>query len=98
ELFVRDDLGVEDDAHDLGVAGQTRADLTVGGIGRVAPGVADLGRVDALGLPELALGSPEAAHAEHGELHALGERLLQWGAVHEVALGYGHGLGAAGQG
>ena len=41
-------------------------------------GVADRGDVDAVAeLPELALGAPEAAHAEHRRLEPLGIRPLQ---------------------
>jgi len=51
---------VEHDQHDLGVPGPAGADLLIGRIGGEAPGVAGGGGVDPLGLPELALGAPEA--------------------------------------
>src|SRR5262249_21116772 len=65
---------VEADEHRLGVAGAARADLLVGWVRRVAAGVADSCRVDAGGLPEHALGTPEAAHPDYRLLEALGER------------------------
>ena len=78
---------VEHHQHGLGVAGAAAADLLVGGVGREAAGVADGGGPDALGLPELALRAPEAAHAEHGLLEALGEGRRERVAEHEMALG-----------
>ena len=89
---------VEHDEHDLVVAGARAAHLLVGGVGGEAAGVADRGRVHAVGLPELALRAPEAAHAEHRHLVALGEGGLQRGAEHVVGLGDGHLLSAAGEG
>src|SRR5690606_4504026 len=68
QLFVGDALGVEDDAHDLCLAGLARAHPVVRRTEREAAGLADLGRIHAFGLPELALGPPEAAHAEDGHL------------------------------
>src|SRR6476646_770470 len=56
QLLVARLLGVEDDQDGLGVAGGAGADLLVGGVRRLAAGVADRRRVDARGLPEDALG------------------------------------------
>ena len=70
QTLVADDLGVVDDDDGLGVTGETGAHLLVGGVRGVAAGVADEGGVDAVELPELALDTPEAAHGEHGGLHA----------------------------
>src|SRR4029453_11069635 len=55
--------GVEHDEHGLGVAGPRRADLLIGRVAGVAAGVADRRGPHAVGLPEDALGAPEAAHA-----------------------------------
>ena len=51
-LPVAGDHGIEDDADHLGVAGQSRADLLVEGIGRVAPGIAGGRAVNARRLPD----------------------------------------------
>ena len=59
-------VGIERDEDDLVVSGHTRADLSIGRVRREAGGVAHRGAVDAVELPELAFGSPEAAHAEQG--------------------------------
>ncbi len=88
--------GVVDDADRFGVAGEAAAHLFVGGVRSVASLVADQGRPDALGLPELALGAPEAAQAEVGDAQVLGVRAEQRGAEDRVAVGDGEGrLGAA---
>ena len=79
------------------MAGAAGADLLVGGVRRVAAGVADRRGPDALGLPEQTLGAPEAAHAEHGLLEALGEGRRDRVAEHEVPLRHGHRLVAPGQ-
>ena len=70
DLVARHLRGVEHDEHGLGVAGRAAADLLVGRVRRVAAGVADGGRVDAVELPEQPLGAPEAAHADDQRLHA----------------------------
>src|SRR5262245_53642261 len=78
ELIVGDLLRVIDHLHDLVVAGAAGADLLVGRIGRQAAGIAHGGRVNALAqLPELALGAPEAAHAEDRGLEAVRVRPLE---------------------
>ena len=64
QLVVGDLLRAVDHEHDLVVAGAPAADLLVGGVRRVAAGVADRRRVDARRLPEAALGAPEAAQPE----------------------------------
>jgi hypothetical protein len=63
----------------------------------MAAGVADRRRHHARQRPELALGAPEAAHAE---LHALQarERILQRPSVHVVAVVQRHFGRATGQG
>src|SRR5207244_10362928 len=83
--------------HDLRVSGRARADLLVGRVLRVAAGVADRGRVDAAGLPELALRAPEAAHAEDRRLDPFRERRAQRRPEHEVALGHRNRLRTPGQ-
>ena len=60
-------------------------------------GVADRRRVHARQLPELPLGAPEAAHAEHRALQSVGKRRLDAMTVDEVAVGHRHALGPAGQ-
>src|SRR3954451_8450733 len=89
--------GVEDGEHGLGVAGPRRADLLIAGVLRVAAGVADRGGPHPVGLPEDALGAPEAAHADDDLLEALGPRGRQRVAEHLVALGDGNGLVATGK-
>ena len=80
------------------MAGATAAGLLVRRVRREAAGVADGRRVDAVGLPELALGAPEAAEPEHRGLETLRPRPDQRLAVDEVLLGNRHRLiGAAGQ-
>src|SRR5919197_4050512 len=87
QLVVRALRGVVDDQHGLGVAGAAAADLLVGGVRRVAAGVADGGGDDAGRLPEEALGAPEAAEREDRRARPLGERRLDALAVDGVALG-----------
>ena len=59
------------------MAGQPGAGFLIGRVGGQAAGIADRRDPDALGLPEQALGAPEAAHAEIGGLQALGIGTLQ---------------------
>jgi hypothetical protein len=68
QVGIGDDLRVEHDQHDLGMAGQAGAGLLVGRIGREAAGIADRRNPDAFGLPEQALRAPEAAQAEQRRL------------------------------
>src|SRR5947207_9140489 len=84
QLVVAHDLRVKDHQHHFGVVGQSRAHFIVGRVLRLAAGVADCGRVHAGGLPEQALGAPEAAHAEHGALQAFWKRRLQRMPIHEM--------------
>src|SRR5919197_263870 len=86
-LVVCDLRGVVDDQHGLGVAGAAAADVLVGGVRRVAAGVADGGGDDAGRLPEEPLGAPEAAEREDRRARPLGERRTDWLAVDGVALG-----------
>ena len=78
-LLVADRFGVKDHQHHFVVAGKARADLLVGGVRGVTGSIADSGGEDAILLPELALGSPKAAHAKHGCFHAFGEGRSQGG-------------------
>ena len=62
---------IVDHQHHLIVAGAAGAHLLVGRVGRVAARVADGGDVNAVAqFPKLALGAPEATHAEHRRLEA----------------------------
>src|SRR5947207_3171828 len=89
---VRRHLRIEDDEHDLGVAGHAGAHFPIRRIRRVAAGVADRGRVDAGRLPELPLRTPEAAHPEDRLLEAGGKRRRDAVAVHIMSIGDGHRL------
>ena len=84
--LVADDGRVEDDADGLGVAGAAGAHLVVRRVLREPAGVADGRGVDALGLPELALGAPEAAQAEDRDLVPGGPRAGHRRAQHGVGL------------
>ena len=75
---------VEDGEHDLDVAGAAGADLLVGRLRHGAARVAGRRRPHARRLPEHPLGAPEAAHAEHRALVAVGERRLEVRAQHCV--------------
>src|SRR5215218_2148235 len=85
DLVAGDLRRVEHDQHRLGVARRSAADLLVGGVRRVAAGVADRRRVHAGELPEQALGAPEAPHADDQRLETVREGRLQRGAEHVVA-------------
>jgi hypothetical protein len=96
QRLVADLRRVEYDQHHLVVAGAARAYLLVGRVWRDARGIAHRRHPDPLAhLPELALGTPEAAQAEHRRLQALGVRPLQRPLVEEVGLGRGNGLAAS---
>ncbi len=86
QVRVRDLGGVVHDPHRLGVAGHAGAHLLVRRVRRGAALVADERRPDALGLPEAALGAPEAAEREVGDLGALRVGALEGGAQHGVPL------------
>src|SRR5919199_260414 len=86
QVTVGDLLAVEDDEHGLGVPGTSATNLLVGRVRCEAPRVADRRRIDAVDLPELALGPPEAAEAEDRGAHTLGKRWLDWRAEHGVPL------------
>ena len=77
---------VEDDLHDLGMARAGTADLVVRRVGRVAALVTDRRRKDAVGLPELALRTPEATQGEVRRLQAGRVGRLERGVQDEVAL------------
>ena len=79
------------------MSGAAGADFFVAGVGGGATGVADGGGPDAGGLPEHALGAPEAAHAEDGGFGALWERGFEGVAEDEVAGGDGQRFVAAGE-
>ena len=98
QLVVGDVGGSVHHQHHLVVPGAPGAHLLVGGVGRVPAGVAHGRGVHAVRLPEVALGAPEAAHAEDGALGALGERRLERSAEHEVARRHRDPLLPAGQG
>src|SRR5207245_2905549 len=80
---------------DLVVAGEAGAHLFVGGVRREAGGVADRCREDARRLPELALGSPEAAEAEYRHLEPRRERRRERMTVHVVSGRHRHAFGPA---
>src|SRR5262245_1541771 len=85
QLLVRDLLWVIDDQNHLVVPGAAGANLLVRRVGRVATGVPDGGDVNAITqFPELAFGAPEAAHAEHRGLEALGIWPLERSAQYEM--------------
>ena len=64
----------------------------------MAGGIADGGDVDAVAqFPEFALGAPEAAHAEHRGLEALGIRPLERPVQDEMLARGGDRRRAAGQ-
>src|SRR6185503_13528861 len=86
------------DQDDLGVAGATAADLFVGRVRGRAAGIADRRRDDAGELPEVLLGTPEAAEAEHGGLRALWPRTGQRRAEDRVSTGRHDGRGSARKG
>ena len=79
------------------MAGMAAAHLFVGGVRGEAARVAHRGAVHTVGLPEDALGTPEAPEPEDRGLEPLGERRLDRVVVHEVGGGHGHLLGASGQ-
>ena len=80
------------------MAGAARAHLLVGGVGGEAAGVAHGRGVHPVGLPELALRAPEAAHAEHGGLEPVREGRPEGRVLDQVAGGNGHLVGPAGEG
>src|SRR5215211_3129717 len=91
QVPVVDLLGVEDDEHGLGVSRTSAAHLLVGRVRREAPRVADRRRVDAVDLPELTLGPPEAAEAEDRGARTLGKGRLKGRAEYGVPLGNAEG-------
>jgi hypothetical protein len=80
------------------MAGQAAAHLLIGGIGRESAHVARRGDPYARDLPEAALRAPVAAEREIGDLAAGGIGAVERPAGHQVALGGGDRLVAAGQG
>src|SRR5262249_57496928 len=97
DLLVARLGGIEHDENDLRVAGLPRADLLVGRVRRVAARVADGSRVDAGCLPEDALRTPEAAHAENRRLEAVREGRGDRRAEHIVPGGNAYRLSASRQ-
>ncbi len=85
QVLVADLLGIEHHEHHFVVTGAAGADLFVGRVRREATGVADGGRVDAGGLPELALRAPETPEPEHRLVETLGDRGFDRRVEHEVA-------------
>src|SRR5215216_7559638 len=83
---VGDLLGIEDHEHGLGVPGSSAANLLIGRVRCEASGVADCCRVNAVYLPELALGPPEAAETKDCEARTLGKGRLNGCAEHGVFL------------
>src|SRR5207302_863403 len=81
--------------HDLVVARHAAADLAVRRVRGEAACVTDLCRIHTRRLPEFLLGAPEAAHAEHGELHPVGEWLAHARAEDDVPLCDGHRVAAS---
>ena len=98
EVRESDFGGVEDDLDDLGMAGAAGADFFIGRVRGDAASIADTGQPDALGLPEDALGAPEAAEAEDGGLVSGRGVRLDRAAVDEMGRGGRDRPGAAGQG
>src|SRR5258705_3199604 len=85
QSLIGDLAWIVDHQHDLVMAGAPAADLLISRIGRVTSRIAHRGDVDALAqLPELALGAPEAAHAEYGFRIALRIRAFERVAVEEM--------------
>ena len=79
------------------MAGQPGAGLLIGRVGGDAAGIADRRHPDAFGLPEQALGAPEAAEAEHSRLQPVGIGTLER-PLRDEMLGRGRdGTVAAGQ-
>ena len=99
QALIGDFLRVIGDQHRLGVSRPAAAGLLVGRVRGEAAGIADRGDINALaGLPEFALGAPEAAHAENGGLDPGGVGALQRVSVYEMLCGGGDRLRAARQG
>jgi hypothetical protein len=73
QVSVGDLVGVEDDQHDFRVSGSAAARLPIGRFWCEASCVTYDGRIDAIDLPELALGPPEAAEAEDRGTQTLGK-------------------------
>ncbi|EHM23532.1 hypothetical protein MBOL_00780 [Mycobacteroides abscessus subsp. bolletii BD] len=70
------------------MAGPPRAHFFIRGVGRVSPGVAHCGGVDAGKLPEAAFGAPETPLPEYRELTSVRERRHCRVAVDEVRAGH----------
>ena len=98
QLRVADGGRVEDHQHHFVVAGLSAADFLVAGVGGGASGVADRSAEHPGQFPEAALGTPEAAHAEHRLLQAAGKRWLDRVAADRMGSGHWHGGVATGRG
>ena len=92
QLVEADHGRIEHDLYNLGVTGETTARLLVCRVGCEATGVTNGRRIDAIGLPELALGAPKAPEPKHGRLETLWPRPHEGIAVDEVLLGHRHRL------
>src|SRR5215217_5031767 len=86
QVSVGDLLGVKGDEHGLGVPGTAAANLLVGRVRCEASRIADRRRVNAVDLPELTLGTPEAAEAKHRGAYTVGEWRPEGRAEHCVPL------------
>ena len=84
QRLITHDRRIEDHQHHFGVPSAATADLVVGGVRREAPGVANCSCVHARQRPELALGTPETAHAEDGLLEPIREGWRDLGSEHEM--------------
>lgn len=89
KIVERDALWIEDNQHDLGVAGSPAAYLLVGGMGRDSARVSHGRRDDAGQVPEQALGSPEATKTEDRAFGPLGPWWPDPRAIHGMDLGDG---------
>src|SRR5438128_2531461 len=90
QILVPNHLRIEDDEHDLGVAGQAAAHLAVRRVRRVAGRVADCGGIDAGQFPELPLGAPETPHCEDRALEASGKRRLEAMSTYKMGIWHSH--------
>jgi uncharacterized protein len=69
QVVIADDLGVEGDLDDFGVAGAIRANVFVGRVVQLPAGIADRCGFNARQTPERGFDTPKTACAECGLLH-----------------------------
>ncbi len=81
---------IKNDFDDFVMAGLTRTNLFIGGIGGVARAVTHCGGIDAGLRPEALFRAPKTSHAHDDFVHACGERRTQWGSQHMVVIGDRH--------